>query len=151
MAFETLIDTHSLRSLLHSRDRPLLLDCRFDLADPEAGRRAYLAGHIPTALFADLNRDLAAPITPSSGRHPLPAPEVFAATLNAWGLTPARQVVAYDAANSSFAARLWWMLHWAGHRASAVLDGGLSAWSAEDGELSSGMEPLPAAGTVSAT
>jgi thiosulfate/3-mercaptopyruvate sulfurtransferase len=146
MTFETLIDTESLRSLLKSKDRPLLLDCRFDLGDPEAGHRAYLQGHIPTARFADLNRDLAAAITASSGRHPLPAPDVFAATLSAWGLTAGRQVVAYDAANASFAARLWWMLRWVGHRASAVLDGGLHAWTTEGGELSSGEESPPAAG-----
>lgn len=110
----------------------LAVDCRFDLARPEAGEAAYRAAHIPGAIYAHLDRDLAGPITPESGRHPLPAPDQWARTLGAWGLTSATQVVAYDADNGMYAARLWWLLRWVGHRAVAVLDGGFKAWTAAD-------------------
>ena len=108
----------------------LIVDCRHDLLQPAAGEAAYRAGHIPGAVFASLDRDLAAPITASTGRHPLPAPEVFAATLSAWGVGPTTQVVAYDADTGAYAARLWWMLRWVGHEQVAVLDGGYKAWIA---------------------
>lgn len=108
-----------------------IVDCRFELMRPEQGRVDYLAGHIPGAVYADLDRDLAAPVTPSSGRHPLPAPAAFAATLGRWGITPATSVVAYDQAGGAFAARLWWMLRWLGHRDVRVLDGGYAAWQRE--------------------
>ena len=108
----------------------LIVDCRFELGKPDTGERAYAAGHIPHAIYAHLDRDLAAPITPSSGRHPMPQPEQFAATLTRWGLTPSTQVVAYDADNAAYAARLWWLLRWVGHEAVAVLDGGFKAWTA---------------------
>ncbi len=105
-----------------------VVDCRFDLLQPEQGRADYLAGHIPGAVYADLDHDLAAPVTPSTGRHPLPAPDTFAATLGRWGITPASTVVAYDQAGGAFAARLWWLLRWFGHRDARVLDGGYAAW-----------------------
>lgn len=108
----------------------LVLDCRFELGKPETGERAYAAGHIPHAIYAHLDRDLAAPVTPQSGRHPLPQPEKFAATLASWGMTPTTQVVAYDADNAAYAARLWWLLRWVGHNKVAVLDGGFKAWTA---------------------
>jgi hypothetical protein len=100
----------------------LIVDCRFELGKPEHGEDAYLKGHIPHAIYAHLDRDLAAPITPTSGRHPLPQPEQFASTLTRWGLTPSTQVVAYDADNAAYAARLWWLLRWVGHEAVAVLE-----------------------------
>jgi thiosulfate/3-mercaptopyruvate sulfurtransferase len=125
-----------------------ILDCRFDLAKPETGRRAYQVGHIPGALFADLNSDLSAPIGPSTGRHPLPDPILFGAALHRWGVTPESQVVAYDAANSSFAARLWWLLRWVGHRRVAVLDGGYQAWCASGGQTESGSPATVDAGKI---
>ncbi len=109
--------------------RWLIVDCRFDLMRPAAGETAYAEGHIPGAVYAHLDRDLAAPVTPASGRHPLPAPEDFARTLGRWGLTRDTQVVAYDADTGAYAARLWWLLRWAGHREVAVLDGGFKAWT----------------------
>lgn len=110
-----------------------IVDCRFELARPEQGRADYLAGHIPGAVYADLDRDLAAPITATSGRHPLPAPEAFAATLGRWGIAPGSTVVAYDEAGGAIAARLWWMLRWwFGHRDARVLDGGYAAWRREN-------------------
>ncbi len=108
-----------------------IVDCRFELMRPEQGRADYLAGHIPGAVYADLDRDLAAPVTPVSGRHPLPPPETLAATLGRWGITPETTVVAYDQAGGAFAARLWWMLRWLGHRDARVLDGGYAAWQRE--------------------
>jgi len=124
-----------------------VIDCRFDLRDPEGGRRAYLLGHIPGARYADLAKDLSAPVNPSSGRHPLPAPQDFAATLDSLGIGLRTQVVAYDEDNGSFAARLWWMLRWMGQTSAAVLDGGLKAWTALGGELVSGEETTLIAAT----
>jgi thiosulfate/3-mercaptopyruvate sulfurtransferase len=109
-----------------------------------AGRLAFLAGHIPGARYADLNEDLSAPPTPQSGRHPLPSPGTVAATLGQLGVGNGVQVIAYDANAGAFAARLWWMLRWLGHTAVAVLDGGLQAWNASGGTLSSGEEPVAA-------
>ena len=145
MTFTTLIDAATLRELVGKPDIAIV-DCRFDLMNPEAGRRAYLEGHIPGARYADLNRDLSAPITPSSGRHPLPAAADFAATLDRLGIGRATQVVAYDDASGAFAARAWWLLRWVGHQAVAVLDGGIRAWSGSGGALQSGeAKPLPEA------
>ena len=127
MAFSTLIDAATLRGLAGEPDT-VLIDCRFDLNDPEAGRRAYLAGHIPGARYADLNRDLSAPVSAGSGRHPLPTPPVFAATLERLGIGNATQVIAYDDAGGAYAARAWWLLRWLGHTSVAVLDGGMKAW-----------------------
>jgi thiosulfate/3-mercaptopyruvate sulfurtransferase len=145
MAFSTLIDAAALRGLA-GKPEAVVIDCRFDLNDPEAGRRAYLAGHIPGARYADLNRDLSAPVSARSGRHPLPTPPVFAATLERLGIGNATQVIAYDDAAGAYAARAWWLLRWLGHTSVAVLDGGLKAWSAAGGTLESGPEaPLGAA------
>ena len=145
MRFTTLIDAAALRALLDKPDRAVI-DCRFDLMNPEAGRRAYLQGHIPGARYADLNQDLSAPITPSSGRHPLPAAADFAATLERLGIGRDTQVVAYDDSSGAFAARAWWLLRWAGHQAVAVLDGGIKAWIGSGGALESGeAKPQPTA------
>jgi thiosulfate/3-mercaptopyruvate sulfurtransferase len=105
-----------------------LFDCRFDLSRPSAGRELYAAGHLPGAQYADLNRDLSAPVTAASGRHPLPSPAAFAATLRDWGLDRDSRVVAYDDASGADAARLWWMLRWLGHTETCVLDGGYARW-----------------------
>lgn len=125
MPYTTLISAAELRSL---RD-PLILDCRFELADTEAGARAYAAGHIPGAHYLHLDRDLAGAKTGSNGRHPLPSREDFAALLRRLGLRAGRQVVCCDSQGGPYAARAWWMLRWLGHAEVAVLDG---AW---DGEL----------------
>jgi thiosulfate/3-mercaptopyruvate sulfurtransferase len=118
----------------------VVLDCRHDLANPHAGRQAYDAGHIPGAQFASLDHDLAdharGPDGAFRGRHPLPDPDAFIETLRRWGINDDSQVVAYDAQGGMFAARLWWMLRWAGHEAVAVLDGGLPAWTAQGMPLS---------------
>ncbi|TNF89754.1 MAG: sulfurtransferase [Gammaproteobacteria bacterium] len=105
------------------------LDCRSTLGDPDAGRRAFEAGHITGALFLSLDDDLAA--TPGDGgRHPLPEPESLISRLRALGINDEDQVVVYDDAGGAYAARAWWCLRWLGHEAVAVLDGGLNAWPA---------------------
>jgi thiosulfate/3-mercaptopyruvate sulfurtransferase len=114
---------------LHGQlDTVRVIDCRFDLAKPSAGEAAYAASHIPGAVYAHLDRDLSSPITPNSGRHPMPAPDELAAKLGSWGIDSQTQVVAYDADNGVFASRLWWLLRWLGHERVAVLNGGFKAW-----------------------
>ncbi len=107
-----------------------VVDVRHDLQAPEAGRTAYLAGHIPGARFLHLDEDLSGPKTGRNGRHPLPDPEQFAARLAAQGIATDTHVIAYDAQGGMYAARLWWMLRWLGHGAVSVLDGGWQAWLA---------------------
>ena len=149
MTFTTLIDAAALRELVGKPDS-VIVDCRFDLMNPEGGRRAYRQGHIPGARYADLNQDLSAPITPSSGRHPLPEAADFAATLGRLGVGRATQVVAYDDSSGAFAARAWWLLRWVGHQAVAVLDGGIKAWIGSGGALESGEAASLAAATAGA-
>jgi thiosulfate/3-mercaptopyruvate sulfurtransferase len=145
VTFTTLIGAAVLRDLVGKPDIAVI-DCRFDLMNPEGGRRAYLEGHIPGARYADLNRDLSAPISATTGRHPLPTLDDFAGTLARLGVGRATQVIAYDDSAGAFAARAWWMLRWVGHPAVAVLDGGIKAWVSEGGTLESGQEnPLPVA------
>jgi thiosulfate/3-mercaptopyruvate sulfurtransferase len=126
----TLVSVRELAARLADPDW-LVVDCRSDLADRDAGARAWRAGHIPGAIHADLERDLSAPVTPQTGRHPLPEIDTFVAMLSRWGVTDNTQVVAHDAGNSAYAARLWWMLRYLGHDAVAVLDGGYAAWLEE--------------------
>lgn len=113
-------------------ERWVVIDCRFNLAEPEAGQRAYTQGHIPNARYAHLDRDLSGPRTAGSGRHPLPDPTALAARLGSWGIGNDTQVVTYDDGPGAFAARLWWLLRWQGHPAVAVLDGGWTAWTAQN-------------------
>jgi len=130
---KTLITPHALSQLLAGSEPPVVVDTRFSLADVEQGRRHYRRGHIPTAVYAHLDEDLSGPIIPGvTGRHPLPDPDALSARLGAWGISNARQVVAYDDADGGIAARLWWLLRWLGHDAVAVLDGGWRAWTAAD-------------------
>ncbi|MCK6387820.1 sulfurtransferase [Zoogloea sp.] len=107
-----------------------IFDCRFRLADPGFGKRAYAEGHLPGAMFLDLEEDLSGPVSGLNGRHPLPDPQLLAAKLGSLGVGPDTQVVAYDDTGGMFAARLWWLLRWLGHSRVAVLDGGLQAWAA---------------------
>ena len=122
-----LVDVAELRELLSAgaTDCPLLLDVRWTLAG--ADRAAYLAGHLPGAVFCDLDTELAGPAG-DGGRHPLPDPDAMTATLRRLGVSPDRAVVVYDAATSLAASRAWWCLRWAGHHSVRVLDGGFAAW-----------------------
>lgn len=123
----------------HLEDPELVLfDCRFTLADPEAGRRQYLEGHLPGALFLDLERDLSGPAGAQGGRHPLPDPAVLAAKLGRWGVDQDATVVVYDHGTDGMAPRAWWLLGYLGLARVAVLDGGLPAWLAAGGRLSAG-------------
>jgi len=151
VSFDTLVEARTLRELLETGAADLaIVDCRFELLNPNAGRQAHAAAHIPGARYADLNRDLSAPVTGESGRHPLPNLEEFAATLARLGVRKGVQVIAYDSAGGAFAARLWWMLRAWGHAPVAVLDGGYPAWIAAGGATAAGEEPpggQPAAGS----
>jgi thiosulfate/3-mercaptopyruvate sulfurtransferase len=141
-SYRKLIEVAELQDLLGSAECRVV-DCRFDLLQPQKGRTEYLAGHVPGALYADLDQDLAGPVTKDSGRHPLPDTNVFRATLQGWGIGPGTQVVVYDYASGALAARLWWMLRWFGHSQVAVLNGGLKAWIAGDGTLATEVPEFP--------
>lgn len=119
---------------------PVLLDVRWQLGGPN-GRADYEAGHLPGAVFIDLDSELAGPAG-SGGRHPLPDPEAFGAVMRRAGVGRATPVVVYDGGQGWAAARAWWLLRWTGHRDVRVLDGGLAAWT---GELTTGI-PEPAEG-----
>lgn len=125
-----LIRVDQLASLM-DREELVIVDCRFALADPGAGRRAYRSAHLPGAVYFHLDEDLSAPVGEHGGRHPLPNPAVLASKLSAVGVGPGVKVVAYDD-NGTMAARLWWLLRWLGHAEVAVLDGGYNTWVAAD-------------------
>ena len=136
MPFTTLIDSATLENELGT-DRLVIVDCRFDLADPDRGRREYASRHIPGAIYADLDKDLSGTKTGTNGRHPLPEPGVLARTFGKLGIDETIQVVAYDQDSGMVASRLWWELRWLGHDKVAVLDGGFSRWLAEGRRTSS--------------
>ncbi len=147
MTTPALIAAASLQQALSAPDTDLLvLDCSFDLADPGAGRRAHDAGHLPGAVYVSLDDTLSGAKTGRNGRHPLPDRSAFAQAMAALGLNDNTRVVAYDSAGSMYAARLWWMLRWAGHTAVSVLDGGLAAWKAASGAIETTPPAARAAG-----
>jgi thiosulfate/3-mercaptopyruvate sulfurtransferase len=117
----------------------VIFDCRFSLADPLEGRRQYEQGHIPGAHYLDLNHDLAGPVGEHGGRHPLPEPAQFAATLARFGVGLDTDVVAYDDSRLAFAARLWWLMRALGYRPPRLLNGGYA------GFLDAGGKPETAA------
>jgi thiosulfate/3-mercaptopyruvate sulfurtransferase len=139
------ITPRELAALLTAREPPTVVDVRWSLTGP-SGHVDYLAGHLPGAVFLDVDNDLAGPPGPG-GRHPLPDPAALQATLRAAGISATTLVVAYDAADGSVAARLWWLLRWSGHPAVAVLDGGIAAWRAAGLPVTIDV-PAPQAGTV---
>ena len=157
MSHSPLISAAELLPLLAGATPPVLLDCGFDLADPDAGRRAFDAGHLPGAQYAHLDTDLAGPTTGRNGRHPLPARAALAATAGRFGIAPGVPVVAYDRQGGPYAARAWWLLRWLGHREVQVLDGGVAAWLAAGGRLTAdtaaprGQQPYPDAGPAMPT
>jgi len=114
----------------------VIFDSRHDLVDANKGRNAYEAGHIPGAYFISLDRDLSGPKTGKTGRHPLPAPEGFVATMNRFGINPGMQIVIYDDTQGSYAGRLFWMLRWIGQDKVALLDGGIPKWIKEGRAIS---------------
>ena len=125
--YTTIIDVATVHTCLHDPSWRIV-DCRFDLANKTAGRDAYLAGHIPGAVYADLEKDLSGPPVTDHGRHPLPTPAHLQELFSRLGIDRDTQVVVYDQVSGSFAGRLWWLLRYMGHNAVAVLDGGWQAW-----------------------
>ncbi|XVV05687.1 sulfurtransferase [Actinosynnema sp. CA-248983] len=124
-----LISTEALAAALADAAGPVVVDVRWRLGGPP-GRQDYEVGHLPGAHFLDLDTDLSA-APGAGGRHPLPAPEDLQRVLRSIGIDQDHPVVAYDGGDGSVAARVWWLLRWAGHREVAVLDGGFAAWVAE--------------------
>lgn len=124
-----------------SSDTLRILDCRFSLADPGAGRRAFEAGHVPGAVYASLDRDLSAEVVPGkTGRHPLPAIDVAARRLGELGIGNDSDVIVYDDAVGAMAARAWWLLRYLGHERVRLLDGGFAAWTDGGNPVSSERE-----------
>lgn len=130
MSFKTLVSTEELNRNLDDPDW-VIFDCRFTLTDPGAGRAAYDQNHIPGARYAHLDDDLASPVGPDTGRHPLPDAELLADKLGKWGVDSSKQVVVYDDAFGAMAVRMWWLLRWLGHENVALLDGVLPKWVRE--------------------
>lgn len=127
MNFSTLVSSAQLAQHINDPNW-VIFDCRFTLSDPDSGHRAYLAGHIPSARYANLNNDFSAEVTPLSGRHPLPDPQLLASKLSRWGVNGSKQIVVYDDSFGSMASRMWWVLRWLGHPSVALLDGGVQRW-----------------------
>ena len=128
MSPHTLVSADALAAMQSQRP-VLVVDCRFDLADPAKAERDYVHGHIPGAVYAHLDLDLSDLTVAGAGRHPLPQDLAFAASLARWGWQPGIDVIACDdAAGALAASRLWWLLRLAGHPQVSVLDGGIAAW-----------------------
>ncbi len=133
MTYTTLITAPQLAQII---DDCVLVDCRHDLFDAEAGPRGYHEGHIPGAFFLHQDTDLAGAKNGRNGRHPLPARESVRDLFASLGLADRRQLVAYDTSGGQMAGRVWWLARWIGHGEVAVLDGGLAAWCAAGFALS---------------
>lgn len=136
----------SAAELLAAGERPALLDVRWALGDAR-GREKYLAGHLPGAVYVDLETELADPPDPALGRHPLPSVQRLQAAARRWGITGERPVVAYDDTGGLAAARAWWLLRWGGLPDVRLLDGGLAAWQRAGGALETG-DVVPTPGDV---
>ncbi|MBO4208559.1 sulfurtransferase [Micromonospora echinofusca] len=142
---DLLVEVAALRAELAGDDPPALLDVRWRLTGPP-GRDDYRAGHLPGAVFVDLDAELCGTPGPR-GRHPLPDPGDLQRVLRAAGVRAGRPVVVYDGGDGMAAARAWWTLRWAGHDAVRVLHGGFPAWVAADGPVRTDV-PTPSAGDV---
>jgi thiosulfate/3-mercaptopyruvate sulfurtransferase len=136
-------------ALLADGGRIVLLDVRWALGD-DHGREKYLAGHLPGAVFVDLETELADPPSDEAGRHPLPSLQRLQASARRWGIRDGDAVVAYDATGGLAAARAWWLLRWAGLADVRLLDGGLDAWVAAGGDVETG-DVAPEPGDVTLT
>ena len=144
MTGELLVTAEQLHQMRADTDC-IIVDCRFNLADPDAGYQLFLKSHIPNATYANLDKDLSSPVTPHSGRHPLPEAENFSAFLSRIGWQPGMKLVAYDDMGGAFAARLWWLMKYFGLSGAVLLDGGLTAWLAAGFPTQSGEADTPAA------
>jgi thiosulfate/3-mercaptopyruvate sulfurtransferase len=144
---QVLISVGELQALLAQGQHVRVFDCTGDLMKPENGPIQYREQHIPGAQYADLNQHLSAhgdQAKVNGGRHPLPTRESFANWLGSQGVSAQTPVVVYDRNGVNYCGRLWWMLRWCGHHNVRVLNGGLQAWLAAGGAVSSGDEPAPA-------
>lgn len=130
MSYTTLVSTSVLADNIENPDW-IVFDCRFTLTEPAAGKIKYNEGHIPGAIYAHLDDDLAAPVSSSSGRHPLPDVDALADKLGKWGVDENKQVVVYDDTFGAMACRMWWLLRWLGHDNVALLDGVYPKWLKE--------------------
>ncbi|MGY1662058.1 sulfurtransferase [Geodermatophilus sp. SYSU D00705] len=128
------------------RQEAVLLDVRWALGDPR-GREHYLAGHLPGAVFVDLESELSGPPSAAEGRHPLPSVQRLQGAARRWGVSDGDRVVVYDDAGGLAAARAWWLLRWGGLTDVRLLDGGLAAWSRAGGPLDTG-DVVPEPGDV---
>jgi thiosulfate/3-mercaptopyruvate sulfurtransferase len=152
MTYTTLISVPQLQALQEQKVPVMVFDCSFDLSDPNAGQASYQSAHIPGAVYAHLDEALSAKGAMgaggqmSGGRHPLPTQEAFAQWLRQVGFNSAMQAIVYDRQGANYCGRLWWMLKWLGHEAVAVLDGGLQAWQAGGGVVTSETPASPAPG-----
>jgi len=143
MTYKTLISAETLNQHLTDPNW-VIFDCRFSLAEPEAGGSAYRHGHIPGARYAHLDKDLSSAITDHTGRHPLPNFALLAQKLGNWGVSNRSQVVVYDDAGGAFADRLWWLLRVLGHDNVAVLDGGIKHWQKQGFALTTALPAVNA-------
>ena len=125
-----LISTAELAAIANDPNL-VIVDTRHDLMNPSMGRDAYAEAHIPGAIYLSIDEDLSGAKTGKNGRHPLPEPEAFAATMGTKGISNKSRVVAYDQGSAMFVGRLWWMLRWIGHDNVFVLDGGIAQWQKE--------------------
>ncbi len=142
MTMSPIISAAHLKAIINDA-AVLVLDCRHDLTDHQHGAQAWAAGHIPGAVFFDMETDAAGPHAGSNGRHPLPTREQARATFARLGLRDGMHLVVYDASGGMFAARAWWMAKWIGFANVQLLDGGLAAWQREGGLLlGPALEPL---------
>jgi thiosulfate/3-mercaptopyruvate sulfurtransferase len=139
-----LINTETLASRLNDTDQ-CCIDCRFDLMDPSIGQEQYLQGHIPGAVYADLDADLAGPVTSTSGRHPLPDIANTVLKLRQLGIGEHTRVTVYDSGNGAIAARAWWLLRYLGHNQVTLLDGGFARWQREGRAVEAGVVARTAA------
>jgi thiosulfate/3-mercaptopyruvate sulfurtransferase len=115
-----------------NHDNYLIVDARFSLLDSNEGKKAYYQGHIPNAVYAHLDDDLAGKVTSLTGRHPLPDIDQISMLFRSWGINNKTHVIVYDTNNGAIAARLWWLLRWLGHQRVSVLDGGIESWLRHD-------------------
>lgn len=124
---EPIVSTRWLLARLYEPEL-VIVDCRFLLTDPEAGRKAYTEEHIPGAVYLHLEEQLSAPVSSHGGRHPLPEISKLTAALSKVGINRDSIVVSYDDQGGAYASRLWWMLKYLGHERVFVMDEGYSAW-----------------------
>ncbi|MHA7274937.1 sulfurtransferase [Arthrobacter sp. HLT1-21] len=136
---KTLMDVQALRDRMTSGLQTVLLDVRWSLGDPH-GHGHYQSAHIPGAVYVDLEATLSGEPSAREGRHPLPHIDRLQEAARQWGINDGDVVVAYDNSGNTSAARLWWLLRWAGMESVQLLDGGLAAWTGAGFETEGGEE-----------